>query len=378
MSDSAPLKGLKVIDFSQFLAGPYATLRLADLGADVIKVERRGKGDLSRYLYVSDVLIDGESTIFHAINRGKRSCALDLKSEADCQEVWRLIEEADVVVQNFRPGVIDRLGFSAEAVRARNPRIVYGSVSGYGENNDWAASPGQDLLAQARSGIMWLTGAEQHGPVAIGLPVADVLAGAALAQGILALLVRRGVTGEGGVVETSLIEAITDLQFELLSTFLNDGHQTPTRPRNNPAHAYLAAPYGVYQTADGHIAIAMNDLQDLFACLGIKQSLEGLDPFEDRDTIARHLANHLVLQSTQTWIEKMTLADLWAAPVMDWHALINSGILQKMGMIGDIQRGKSSFRSLLSPLRIDGTRLTATGAAPYLSQDRISWKMPKT
>ncbi|WP_422041256.1 CaiB/BaiF CoA transferase family protein [Roseibium sp.] len=375
MSD-APLKGLKIVDFSQFLAGPYATLRLADLGADVIKIERRGKGDLSRYLYVSDVLIDGESTIFHAINRGKRSLALDLKSEADRQKVWELIDEADVVVQNFRPGVIERLGFGPKDVRERNPRVVYGSVSGYGSDNDWSTLPGQDLLAQARSGVMWLTGAEQHGPVAIGLPVADVLAGAALAQGILALLVRRGITGEGGVVETSLIEAITDLQFELLSTFLNDGRQTPTRPRNNPAHAYLAAPYGVYQTADGHMAIAMNDLQALFRCLGISASLEGLDPFEDRDVIARLLADQVATQPTQAWLDKMDDADLWAAPVMDWHQLVNSGILQELGMIGETRRGDESFNTLLSPLRIDGSRPAAHGPAPYLGEEPLSWSSP--
>ncbi|XWN23479.1 MAG: CoA transferase [Roseibium sp.] len=374
--NSAPLKGLRIVDFSQFLAGPYATLRLADLGADVIKIERRGKGDLSRYLYVSDVLIDGESTIFHAINRGKRSLSLDLKSETDREKVWELIDGADVVVQNFRPGVIERLGFGPQAVMERNPRIVYGSISGYGSDNDWAALPGQDLLAQARSGVMWLTGAEQHGPVAIGLPVADVLAGAALAQGILALLVRRGMTGEGGVVETSLIEAITDLQFELLSTFLNDGRQTPTRPRNNPAHAYLAAPYGVYQTADGHVAIAMNNLQDLFQCVGLCASLEDLNPFEDRDIIARMLADQLVTKTTRAWLDKMDHAGLWAAPVMDWHELVNSGILQKLGMVGETRRGGESFSTLLSPLRVNGERPAAQGPAPYLCDEPISWSSP--
>jgi len=376
MSAPLPLSGLKVLDFSQFLAGPYATLRLADLGADVIKVERRGKGDLSRYLYVSDVLIDGESTIFHAINRGKRSIAVDLKSDSDRAVVWDLVDGADVVIQNFRPGVIERLGFGPDAVRARNPRIVYGSVSGYGGGNDWEALPGQDLLAQARSGIMWLTGAEQHGPVAIGLPVADVLAGAALAQGVLALLVRRGITGEGGVVETSLIEAVADLQFELLSTFLNDGNRPPARPRINPAHAYLAAPYGVYQTSNGHIALAMNDLGDLFACLGINQDLCGLDPFADRDAISQMLSERLGTGPTDHWIKLLTAADMWAAPVMDWHGLIDSGILQNLGMIGKSQRGDQSFNTLLSPLRIDGSRPIAEGAAPYLQNDLISWSKP--
>ncbi len=373
MSDSLPLAGLKILDFSQFLAGPYASLRLADFGADVIKIEQRGKGDLSRFLYVSDVLIDGESTIFHAINRGKRSLAVDLKSEKDAAVVWDLIEEADVVIQNFRPGVIERLGFGPDAVRARNPKIVYGSVSGYGVDNEWEKLPGQDLLAQARSGIMWLTGAEQHGPVAIGLPVADVLAGAALAQGILALLVRRGITGEGGVVETSLIEAVADLQFELLSTFLNDGRRPPSRPRNNPAHAYLAAPYGVYKTSDGHIAIAMNDLSELFACLGITHGLVGKDPFADRDAIAHVLAEQLETGTNDHWTILMAKADMWAAPVLDWHDLIDSNTLQNLGMIGESERGGQSFNTLLAPLRIDGSRPVANGAAPYLNEEQITW-----
>ena len=128
-----PLRGLKVLDFSQFLAGPYASLRLADLGAEVIKVERTGKGDLSRYLYVSDVMIDGESSIFHAINRGKKSIAVDLKSDAGQARIWDLIEDADVVIQNFRPGVMKRLGFDYETLSAINPRLVYCSINGYGE-----------------------------------------------------------------------------------------------------------------------------------------------------------------------------------------------------------------------------------------------------
>lgn len=374
MTLDRPLSGLRILDFSQFLAGPYATLRLSDLGAEVIKIERKGKGDLSRHLYVSNVEIDGESTVFHAINRGKRSMAVDLRAEEDRARVWDLIDGADVVVQNFRPGVIDRLGFGAEAVLARKPSIVYGSISGYGQDNDWERLPGQDLLAQARSGIMWLTGAEQDGPVAIGLPVADVLAGAALAQGILALLVRRGVTGEGGHVETSLIEALADLQFELISTFLNDGGRKPSRPRNNPAHAYLAAPYGVYKCRDGHVAIAMNDLDDLFNCLGIDTPIDHLDSFVDRDAITRLIAERLENGDTRDWVDRLETAGLWAAPVMDWQALLDSRILQNLDMIGATERGGKEINTMHSPLRIDGQRPTATGPAPYLSEATLGWR----
>lgn len=361
-----PLKGVRILDFSQFLAGPYASLRLADMGAEVIKVERKGKGDLSRYLYVSNVMIDGESTIFHAINRGKSSVELDLKQEADREQILALVDSADVVIQNFRPGVIERLGLGYDAVKKRKPDIVYGSISGYGSGHDWEKLPGQDLLAQARSGIMWLSGGATDGPVALGLPIADILAGAALAQGLLALLFRRERTGQGGHIETSLIEAITDLQFELLTTYLNDGGILPQRPNNNPAHAYLSAPYGVYKTEDGHIAVAMNDLKHLCDCLGLEAAFHDLDPFKHRDSIKAELAAHLLNGSTQNWMDAMIKADIWAAPVMDWNGMMDSGVLQELDMITPTTRGAESFQTLAAPLRIDGTRPRAHGAAPHL------------
>ncbi|MBU2484241.1 MAG: CoA transferase, partial [Alphaproteobacteria bacterium] len=158
-----PLDGLVILDMSQFLSGPYATLRLQDLGARVIKIERPEAGDLSRSLYLSDTEIDGDSTIFHAINRGKESLAIDLKNEADLEGLRKLIGKVDVLVQNFRPGVIERLGLDYETVRALNPKLVYASISGYGEEGPWVRRPGQDLLAQARSGVMWLSGNDGDG-----------------------------------------------------------------------------------------------------------------------------------------------------------------------------------------------------------------------
>ncbi|TIT47745.1 MAG: CoA transferase, partial [Mesorhizobium sp.] len=201
-----PLTGLVVVDMSQFLSGPYCSLRLLDLGARVIKIERPDGGDLSRRLYLSDTEIGGDSTIFHAINRAKESLAIDLKDAADLAALRGLLAKADVLIQNFRPGL------DYEAVRKINPRLVYASISGYGEEGPWVKRPGQDLLAQARSGVMWLNGDEDQGPVPFGLAIADMLAGSAAAQGILAALVRRGVTGKGSHVETSLLEALVDFQ----------------------------------------------------------------------------------------------------------------------------------------------------------------------
>ena len=366
MTELLPLEGLKVLDFSQFLAGPYCALKLADLGADVVKVERTGLGDLSRYLYLTDTKIGGESTIFHAINRNKRSVAVDLKSDEDKARLQQLVAEADVILQNFRPGVMERLGFGYEAVKKINPTVVYGTVTGYGAEGPWVDLPGQDLLAQARSGVMWLSGGQDDGPVAMGLPVADVLAGSALAHGVLALLYRRATKEIGGYVETSLIEVLADLQFELLTTWFNDGHRTPKRSKNNPAHAYLAAPYGVYQTADGYIAIAMGKLDLLAEITGLVSDIAGLDAFKQRDKIKAALATRLKTLPSANWMEKFVANDIWAAPVMDWDGVIDSGILQTLDMVQDIRRGDVEMKTTKLPLRIDGIRPASSRAAPEL------------
>ena len=183
-----PLDDILVVDFSQFLSGPSASLRLADLGARVIKIERPGTGDICRTLYVSNVVLDGESTVFHAINRNKESFAADLKNPDDAEQIRALVAKADVVMHNFRPGVMERLGFDYESVRKLNPQVVYGVISGYGNEGPWRDKPGQDLLAQSLSGLTWLSGNADDGPVPMGLAVADIYTGAQLTQGILACL----------------------------------------------------------------------------------------------------------------------------------------------------------------------------------------------
>ncbi|MEY4984064.1 MAG: hypothetical protein RIR62_2330 [Pseudomonadota bacterium] len=361
-----PLDGLRVLDFSQFLAGPYAALKLADMGADVVKVERAGVGDLSRQLYLTDTRIGGESTIFHAINRNKRSVEIDMKSETDRAAIRDLVRGADVVLQNFRPGVMDRLGFGYEAVRALNPKVVYGSVTGYGTEGPWVDLPGQDLLAQARSGMMWLSGGAQDGPVAVGLPIGDVLAGAALAHGVLAALFRRERHGIGALVETSLMEVLTDLQFELLTTWLNDGGRMPQRSAQNPAHAYLAAPYGVYRTADGFMAIAMGKLDLLSALTGLDGGTATLDPFTDRDRIKAGIAAALADRPTAEWMEMFIAADIWAAPVMDWRALAATGLMETLDMLQEVRRGEVCLKTTRLPIKFDGQRPKAARAAPEL------------
>jgi CoA:oxalate CoA-transferase len=370
-----PLDGLIVVDFSQFLSGPLCSLKLADLGARVIKVERPGIGDLCRNLYLSDTEIDGDSTLFHAINRNKESITADLRNEKDRARVWALIKGADVVIQNFRPGVIERQGFGYDAVRAKVPGIVYGSISGYGEVGPWRDLPGQDLLAQARSGLLWLTGSAGDPPMPMGLAVADMLAGNALAQGILAALVGRGRTGRGAHVQTSLFEAMIDFQFEVLTTHLNDGGRMPKRSLQNGAHAYLGAPYGVYKTADSYLALAMTpSLQALAELLGVA----GLEPYYTdksammtrRDEIKSVLAAQLISNTTAHWLARLQPADIWCSEVLDWAGMLQSDAFGQLEFEQALSRaGAAPLRSLRGPLRLNGQVLTSARAAPALGQD---------
>lgn len=368
-----PLAGLVVLDFSQFLAGPSAALRLADLGARVIKIERPQGGDLCRRLYISNLELDGDSTLFHSINRNKESFAADLKNPHDLDAAKRLIARADILIQNFRPGVMERIGLDYETVRTINPRLVYGTVTGYGDRGPWRDKPGQDLLAQSLSGLTWLSGDADQGPVPMGLAVADLIAGAHLAQGVLACLVRRGTTGQGGLVEVSLLESVLDLQFEVLTTHLNDGGQAPHRSAVNNAHAYLAAPYGIYATADGHLALGMGSVPRLGELLGCDPLLEYDDPqrwFSERDQIKATLAAHLAQQPTAHWLAILEPADVWCADVLDWSRLRAHNAFRALGMTQRVARPNgAALETTRCPIRIDGGILTAERGAPAIGQD---------
>ena len=379
-----PLDGLVVVDFSQFLSGPLCGLRLADLGARVIKVERPGVGDLCRHLYLTDTEIDGDNSLFHAINRNKESVTADLRNPDDRAALVALLKTADVMIQNFRPGVIERQGFGYEDVHAINPRIIYGSISGYGEDGPWKDLPGQDLLAQARSGLLWLTGSAGDPPMPMGLAVADMLAGNALAQGILAALVGRGIHGKGALVQTSLFEAMIDFQFEVLSTHLNDGQRLPERSAVNGAHAYLGAPYGVYETLDGHLALAMTpSLQTLAELLGLK----GLEQYfgdpsamiKERNAIKTLLAQQLVMRTTADWLAVLQPADIWCSEVLDWAGMRASDAYKLLDLEQTITRnGTVRLDMLRSPLRINRATLKSGKAAPELGQDNDHILAPLT
>ncbi len=366
------LEGILVVDFSQFLSGPSAALRLADLGARVIKIERPEGGDICRTLYVSNVVIDGESTVFHAINRNKESYAADLKSELDSESVRKLVARADVVMHNFRPGVMERLGFDYDSVRALNPDVIYGNITGYGNEGPWAERPGQDLLVQALSGLTWLSGNDGDGPVPMGLAIVDILTGAQLVHGILACLIRRGTTGKGGLVEVSMLESALDFQFEVLTNYFQDGNQEAQRTRHNSAHAYLGAPYGIYKTADGHLALAMGRIPQLGELLGCDELLNYPEPgtwFSERDEIKAILARHLSTKPTKDWLGLLEPADIWCAEVFDWKRLTHHEGYRLLGLEQTVRRGDGfDYRTTCCPIRMDGERPRSELGSPRVGE----------
>lgn len=370
-----PLEGITVLEFGHLLSCPSAGLRLADLGARVIKIEPPG-GESGRELYSSRLKIDGESAFIQAINRNKESIILNLKTEQDYKRAVKLIESSDVVIHNFRPGVMDRLGLDYESSKGINPGIIYGEITGFGNEGPWKDSIGQDLTVQALSGLTWHSGNKNDGPVPMGIAIADILAGAQLVQGILACIIRNDISSGGGLVQVSMMESILDFQFEPLTLFLNDGGEEVERTVLSNAHPLVGAPYGIYQTADGYIALAMGSvitLAELLDCPGLLVYTDPSGWFSKRDEIKTILAEHLKTQPTEKWLSVLEPADYWCADVLDWNRLFASEGFKALNMIQTvINRSSVAFRTTRCPLRIDGEILTSGKGAPTAGEDTDS------
>ena len=370
--NNKPLSGLTVLEFSQFLAGPVAGLRLSDLGARVIKIEKPEVGDLCRYIYLSDTNLSGDNSLFHAINRNKESFVADLKSSDDLDKVKKLILQADIITQNFRPGVIERIGLDYETVKKINPKIVYGSITGYGNKGPWKDLPGQDLLAQSRSGLVWLNGSGNDAPTPMGLAAADMFAGHFLVQGILSGVIKSLKTGQSSHVQTSLMEAMLDFQFEVLTTYLNNGKRKPKRSNYNNAHAYLAAPYGIYKTRDGYMALSMTpvpNLGELIKLDSIKEFTDQNDWFVKRDEIKELIGNHISANTTQHWLDILQPADVWCSEVLEWEQMLEHEGFKVIDMLQRIKRSDGlDIETLRCPIRFDDDIFKSEIAAPTIGQ----------
>lgn len=370
MRSHLPLHGLLVLEFSQYLSGPSAGLRLADMGARVIKIERPGTGDAGRKLAIKDLWVEDDSLLFHTINRNKESVVANLKDPTDLAIIKKLIAKADVLIHNFRPGIMEKTGLGYSSVQAINPRIVYGEISGYGKEGPWKNKPGQDLLLQALTGLAYTTGNAGDAPMPFGLSIADMLCGAQLVQGILAALIRRHKTGKGASIEISLMESLLDFQFELLTTYFNSG-KTVTRSGVSNGNPLLGAPYGIYQTADGYIAVAMMDIRLLAEAIECPQ-LEVYrqeHTFMNRDEIKQIISAHLTLHPSGYWMKRLRQYGLWAMEVLDWNGLRQAVAYQVLDMEQPLNLpGGSQVFTTRCPIRINGEKLFSSKPAPLLGQ----------
>ncbi|HVR72599.1 MAG TPA: CoA transferase [Vicinamibacteria bacterium] len=394
-----PLTGVRVIDLTRILAGPYCSMALADAGADVIKVEEPGKGDDTRGWGPPFVVEQGggvphppgppardaevnsssraayaESTYFLSVNRGKRSLTLNLKHEEGRRILRRLLDDADVLVENFRPGTLDRLGFSYDAVRARNPRVVYASVSGYGPDGPWGGRPGYDAIAQGEGGLMSITGAPDGPPTRVGAYVADVLAGMTAFQGILLALVRRQQTGAGGQVDVSLLESLLAPLSYHASAYLLAG-EVPARLGNR--HPSLA-PYETFEAADGHVIVGVGSESLWHAfCAAIDRADLAAEPIfgtnalrvRNYDALRARLAPILRARPAAEWLGRLEDAGVPCGRVRTVAEALDSEQVAARGLLLEVAHPRLGVgRYVGSPIHLGGAGRGSRRPPPLLGQ----------
>ncbi len=371
---SLPLSGLTVLDLTHVLAGPFCALTLADLGARVIKVERPGSGDDTRAF---PPFKDGKSGYFAAINHSKKSIALDLKKEADREIFDRLLARADVLLENFRPGVLDRLGYGWTDVHAANPALVYGSVSGYGQTGPDARRPAYDMIAQARGGVMSVTGEPGRGPVRAGASVGDIAAGMYLTQGVLAALYDRQRTGLGRRVDVSMLDSqLAILEHALAITTVTGKAPGPTGSR----HPSIA-PFESFQASDGFFVIAAgNDV--LFEKLCLVLDLPVADDPRFATNAARvtnvrllkRLIEAVTLDQTRAhWVAKLTAAGVPASQIQSLDQVLKDPQIAARNMVVDVldRNGRAAFKAAGNPIKLsDAEDRTTRAPAPELDGNR--------
>jgi crotonobetainyl-CoA:carnitine CoA-transferase CaiB-like acyl-CoA transferase len=332
-----PLDDITIADFTQMMQGPWATQMLADMGANVIKIERIG-GEWERFLETAGGLMEGTSPFFLAMNRNKRSITLDLKSENGQQVARDIIAEADVVVENFRPGVMERFNLGYEDVQAVNPEVVYVSGSGFGSDGPYEDRPGQDLLVQAMSGLTSYTGRKNDPPTAAGTAVVDEHSATLIALHTMFALFHKERTGEGQRVEANLFNAALDMQCQEITATLNKDEDVQ-RSEAGISYAWLGAPYGIYETADGYLAIAMTPMELVADTLDMPELAKYDTPelaYENRDHIKRELEEYTRTQETEELLDTLLEADIWAAKVQDYHDVAADPQVQHNKMIVEL------------------------------------------
>jgi crotonobetainyl-CoA:carnitine CoA-transferase CaiB-like acyl-CoA transferase len=350
------LNGIKILSFNHYLAGPLAAQTLADLGADVIAVEPV-EGAFQRNWAVADHFVAGDSVNHLATGRNKRSVAIDLKHPDGVAAVKRLVATADVVMENFRPGTMAKLGLGYETLKAINPGLIYAVATGFGSAGPYKDRPGQDLLLQALSGLAMRTGRADGQPTAVGAVIVDQHAASLYAMSILAALVAKAKTGEGRLVEVNLYQAAIDLQIEPLTAWLNGAPSPTSRGPAGIASWFSPGPYGIHATSDGYLAISLASPRALAVALE-SDELEAFgeaDSFSRREEITWLVAEQLKQRSTSEWLPILEAARIWHAPVQDYPDLEADPQLAHLGAFQTVEgAGGVPVTMVMHPARYDG------------------------
>ena len=368
------LDGVRVVDLTQVMAGPFCTMLLGDLGADVIKVEPPA-GDLSRSMGGRRLQMKGKDNApFIALNRNKRSVVLDLKAPADCGRLSALLGDADVLVESFRPGVADRLGFGYAAVAAGHPRLVYASISGFGQTGPWAERPGFDLIAQGMSGVMSVTGTADGEPVKCGIPVSDLAAGLYAANGIQAALLAREKTGRGQRVETSLFEAALGLSVWEATEYWATGES----PHPLGSAHRLSAPYQAFRAGDGFLTIAaLTTPHWEKLCRVIDRAELPLDPryrsnadrLVNRDSLVTEIERALSSHTVDEWVDRLLAEGIPCGPILDYAQVFDAPHTAARRMVEVVDHPVDGpVRTLGIPVKLGDTPGSVRRAPPLLGE----------
>lgn len=370
-----PLDGIRVLDVSQVMAGPFCCMLLGDMGADVIKVEPPEVGDQARRA-MGFRLQGADSPGFLALNRNKRSIALNLKTEADRAVFYPLVRSADVLVENGRPGVADRLGMGYSTLRQINPRLVYASISGFGESGPWAQRPGFDLIAQAMSGLLSATGLPDGEPVKNSVPVGDLGAGLFALYGILSALYGREKSGEGQWVGASLFEASLGLSIWETTEFWGTGKS----PKPLGTANRMSAPYQAVRASDGYFVLGaanQNLWLTFLEAIGRPELADdprfatNSDRVANRAALIETLRPTFAARSVAEWVQTLLAVGVPAGPIMDYEAVLGSEHAAARKMIQEIEHPvEGSFKALGFPVKLDKTPQQVRYPPPLLDQHR--------
>jgi crotonobetainyl-CoA:carnitine CoA-transferase CaiB-like acyl-CoA transferase len=350
------LDGIKILSFNHYLAGPLAAQTLADLGADVIAVEPI-EGAFQRNWAVANHFVAGDSVNHLATGRNKRSLAVDLKHPDGIAAVKKLVAKADVVMENFRPGTMAKLGLGYELLKELNPGLIYAVATGFGSEGPYKDRPGQDLLLQAMSGLAMRTGHADGQPTAVGAVIVDQHAASLYAMSILAALFARTRTGRGQLVEVNLYQAAIDLQVEPLTAWLNGAPSPTSRGPAGIAAWFSPGPYGIHATADGYLAISMASPSALATALesGELRQFGEADSFSRREDITRIVAARLEQKRTAEWLSILEAARIWHAPVQDYSDLLADPQLQHLEVFKSAEGARGApITMVMHPARYDG------------------------